>query len=282
MSAPNVLIVGCGDVGGRLARQMLAQQWQVFGLRRDVERLPEGVVPVAGDLAEPGCPASWPQGAIDYVVYCVAAQQHDEPGYRAAYVEGLKRVLGWLRHNRQMPRRLLFVSSSSVYAQAAGEWIDEYSPTEPVAFSGRLMLEAEQVARESGPATVVRLTGIYGPGRERLLQQVRQGYRVPHEPALFGNRIHSDDAAGLLAFLLMRDAQGMPVAGCYLGVDDKPAPLAEVVDWLRARLAVRELGEESTLRRNGNKRCSNAQARALGWVPRYPSYREGYEAILNG
>lgn len=282
MPVPSVLIIGCGDVGGRLARQLLALNWQVHGMRRQVARLPQGVLPVAGDLAVEQCPAGWPQGPIDYVVYCVAASQHDEAGYQAAYVDGLTRVVAWLKDNRQAPQRLVFVSSSSVYAQSGGEWIDEYSPTEPTGYSGRLMLQAEQVARVSGwPATIVRLTGIYGPGRERLLEQVRQGYRVAHEPALFGNRIHSDDAAGLLAFLLQQDVQGEPVASCYLGVDDKPAPLAEVVEWLRARLGVQGWAEEASVRRNGNKRCSNARARALGWVPQYPSYREGYEAILS-
>ncbi len=282
MPVPSVLIIGCGDVGSRLARQLLALNWRVHGLRRQVARLPEGVLPVAGDLAQDACPADWPQDHIDYVVYSVAASQHDEEGYREAYVDGLRRVTGWLAANRQNPRRLVFVSSSSVYAQSAGEWIDEYSPTEPTGYAGRLMLEAEALARDSGwPASVVRLTGIYGPGRQRLLDQVRQGYRVAHEPLLFGNRIHSDDAAGLLAYLLQQDAKGEPVASCYLGVDDKPAPLAEVVEWLRARLGVQGWAEESTLRRNGNKRCSNARARALGWVPKYPSYREGYEAMLS-
>ncbi|EIK97346.1 NAD-dependent epimerase/dehydratase [Pseudomonas sp. M47T1] len=281
MPVPSVLIVGCGDVGGRLAQQLLALNWMVYGLRRQVSALPPGVLPVAGDLAQQACPAGWPQGHIDYVVYCVAASQHDEAGYQAAYVDGLKRVVGWLNYNRQTPQRLVFVSSSSVYAQSGGEWIDEYSVTEPTGFSGRLMLEAEEVARTSGwPATVVRLTGIYGPGRERLLEQVRQGYQVAHEPVMYGNRIHSDDAAGLLAHLVCEDAKGEPVASCYLGVDDKPAALAEVVEWLRVRLGVQGWAEESTVRRNGNKRCSNALARALGWEPRYPSYREGYEAIL--
>jgi hypothetical protein len=104
-------------------------------------------------------------------------------------------------------RRLLFVSSSSVFAQKDGEWIDETASTEPEGYSGKVMLEAEQLALHSGiPASVVRLTGIYGPGREWLLSQVRQGYRVAEEPPLYGNRIHAEDAASLLAFLLQADA----------------------------------------------------------------------------
>jgi nucleoside-diphosphate-sugar epimerase len=276
-----LLIAGCGDVGSRLGQQMSAAGWTVYGLRRTVALLPEGILPVAGDLQHDACPAAWPTGSLDYLVYCAAATEHDEAGYRAAYVDGLRRVLGWLAQQGQRPKRLLFVSSSSVYGQQLGEWLDETSLAEANGYSGRVMREAEQVALTSGlPATVVRLTGIYGPGREWLLGQVRQGYRVVSEPPLYGNRIHVDDAAGLLAYLLKADARGVALDDCYIGVDDQPAPLHEVVDWLRAQLDVSHWSEQSTVRRAGSKRCSNARARALGWAPQYPSYREGYGAML--
>jgi len=283
MSAPSVLIAGCGDVGSRLAKQLLAENWQVYGLRRTVSQLPEAVIGVAGDLFSEQCPAAWPTTPLDYLVYSAAATEHDEAGYRAAYVEGLTHVLGWLKQSGQSPKRLLFVSSSSVYGQKDGEWIDETSPAQADGYSGRLMLEAEQVALHSGiPASLVRLTGIYGPGREWLLNQVRQGYRVAIDPPLYGNRIHADDAAGLLAFLLQADRRGVLLEDCYIGVDDAPAPLAEVVDWLREYLGVTECADNSSVRRSGSKRCSNARAKALGWEPRYPSFREGYAEIIEG
>jgi nucleoside-diphosphate-sugar epimerase len=279
----SVMVVGCGDVGGRLARQLLARGWLVSGLRRSIAQLPEGVVPVAADLSDAPIPAAWPQRAPDYLVYCVAASQHDEVGYQAAYVDGLRHVLAWLAARGQHPRRLLFVSSSSVFAQQEGEWIDETAATEPEGYSGRVMLEAERLALASGiPASVVRLTGIYGPGREWLLSQVRQGYRVAEQPPLYGNRIHAEDAASLLAFLLQADADGVALDDCYIGVDDDPAPLADVVAWLRGYMGVTEWSDEQRVRRTGSKRCSNARVRALGWVPAYPSYKEGYAAILQG
>ena len=214
-------------------------------------------------------------------MYCVAASQHDEAGYQSAYVDGLRHVLGWLAERGQHPRRLLFVSSSSVFAQKDGEWVDETAATEPEGYSGRIMLDAERLALASGiPASVVRLTGIYGPGREWLLSQVRQGYRVAEEPPLYGNRIHAEDAASLLAYLLQADADGVALDDCYIGVDDDPAPLADVVGWLRGYLGVTEWSDEQRVRRTGSKRCSNARVRALGWVPEYPSYKEGYAAIL--
>ncbi|MFJ7886242.1 SDR family oxidoreductase [Pseudomonas sp. NPDC096917] len=281
MPKASALIVGCGDVGGRLATQLLANDWQVYGLRRSIDRLPAGVIGVAGDLFGEACPAQWPTGQIDYLVYSTSATDHDEAGYQAAYVEGLKHTLSWLKQHGQQPKRLLFVSSSGVYGQQNGEWVDETSPALATRYSGRIMLEAEQVALRSGiPASVVRLTGIYGPGREWMLGQVRKGYRVAVDPPLYGNRIHADDAGGLLAFLLEADRQGKPLDDCYIGVDNDPAPLAEVVGWLRERLGVTEWDTEASVRRAGSKRCSNARAKALGWVPRYPSYREGYSAIL--
>lgn len=283
MSVPSVLIAGCGDVGSRLATQLLAGGWEVHGLRRDVSRLPDGVIGVAGDLFSKDCPATWPIGAVDYLVYCAAASNHDEAGYRAAYIQGLQHVLEWLGDYGQVPDRLLFVSSSSVYGQQEGEWVDEASPAVAAGFSGRVMLEAEQVALNSGiPASIVRLTGIYGPGRERLLTQVRQGYRVAVDPPLYANRIHADDAAGLMAYLLEADRRGVALDDVYIGVDDAPAALADVVGWLREHMGVTEWAEDASVRRTGSKRCSNARAKALGWEPKYPSFREGYAAILEG
>jgi nucleoside-diphosphate-sugar epimerase len=283
LTCPSLLIAGCGDVGTRLGLRLAAAGWRVHGLRRAVELLPAQILPVAGDLQADACPSGWPADGLDYLVYCAAATERDEAGYRAAYVDGLRRVLGWLAEHGQRPRRLLFVSSSSVYGQQGGEWIDECSPVEAAGFSGRVMREAEELALASdNAASVVRLTGIYGPGREWLLSQVRQGYKVTSEPPLYGNRIHVDDAAGLLAFLLQADARGVALDDCYLGVDDEPAPLHEVVAWLRKQLGVSHWAEQSSVRRAGSKRCSNARARALGWAPEYPSYREGYAAVLAG
>lgn len=281
MSAPSILIAGCGDIGSRLARRLLGNAWTVHGLRRDVSQLPDGVRKVAGNLFDPQLPEQWPRTGIDYLVYCATPSQRDETGYRQAYVEGLRHVLGWLKECAQRPRRIIFVSSSGVYGQTEGEWVDETSATQPATFTGRVMLEAERTALDCGlPATVVRLTGIYGPGRNDLSNRVRQGHSVRIDPPVYANRIHADDAAGLLAHLLEADARGVSLQSCYLGVDDDPAPLAEVVSWLREYLGVTQWSDQASVQRAGSKRCSNARARALGWEPKYPDYRAGYAALL--
>lgn len=277
---PSVMIAGCGDVGSRLGLQMSRAGWTVYGLRREAAGLPVPILPVAGDLLAGRCPRNWPNAELSYLVYAASASQHDEPGYRQAYVEGLRNVLGWLEQRGQRPKRLLFLSSTGVYGQNQGEWIDETSPTEPNGFTGQVMLEAERLALNSGlPATLVRMGGLYDPARPWLQNQIRAGLRVDREPPQYSNRIHRDDAAGLLAFLLQADLRGVALDDCYLGVDNDPAPLHEVVDWLRERLDVTHWAEQSMTRRAGSKRCSNGRARALGWAPKYPSYRDGYARV---
>lgn len=277
---PSVMIAGCGDVGSRLGLQLSRAGWTVYGLRREAAGLPVPILPVAGNLLSGQCPRNWPNAELTYLVYAASASQHDESGYRQAYVEGLRNALGWLEQRGQRPKRLLFLSSTGVYGQNQGEWIDETSPTAPGGFTGQVMLEAEQLALNSGlPATLVRMGGLYDPARPWLQNQIRAGLRVEREPPQYSNRIHRDDAAGLLAFLLQADLRGVALDDCYLGVDDDPARLHEVVDWLRERLGVTHWAEQPMTRRAGSKRCSNARARALGWAPQYPGYRDGYARV---
>jgi nucleoside-diphosphate-sugar epimerase len=277
---PSVMIAGCGDIGIRLGLQLSRAGWTVYGLRRQAAGLPVPILPVKGDLSASDVPRGWPNGGLDYLVYAASASQPDEAGYRQAYVEGLRNALGWLRQRGQRPKRLIFLSSTGVYAQNQGEWIDETSPTEPTGYTGRVMLEAEQLALGSGiPATLVRMAGLYDPARPWMQNQVRAGLRVDREPPQYSNRIHRDDAAALLACLLQTDLNGGHLQDCYLGVDDDPAPLHEVVDWLRERLGVTQWAEQTMTRRAGSKRCSNARARALGWTPQYASYRNGYASV---
>lgn len=275
-----VVVVGCGDIGSRVAVLMQKQGWLVHGLRRNTAHLPAGVVPIAADLNQPECPSDWPQQPIDYVVYAMAAQSMTQAGYQQSYVQGQRHMYSWLAQHQQQPKRVIFVSSTGVYGQNDDSWIDEQSPTEPKRWSGQIMLDAEQCAMQSGhPATAVRLTGIYGPGRNMLIERVRDGYHAPHLHS-YTNRIHADDAAGLIATILQADAQGTAVESVYLGVDNEPVEQAEVVAWLQQQLQVSSVPDLVLKRRSGSKRCSNARARALGWTPKYSSYREGYAAQL--
>lgn len=276
----HLVIAGCGDVGTALAERMLQRGWQVSGLRRDPSALPEGIGRIAGDLTEAQPPSDWP-AQVDYLVYCPAAGKRDPALYQRLYVDGLRHVLSWVSASDSQPKYLLQVSSTGVYGQSDGEWVTENSAAQAATTTGPLLLQAEDVAlRSSVPASVVRLGGIYGPGRNRLIEQVRNGLHVPTEPPQYTNRIHRDDAAGLLEHLLVAAAKNELLAPCYLGVDNEPAALHEVAEWMAQQLGVSLLEQGPTANRMGSKRCSNALARESGWTPQYPSYREGYGALL--
>jgi nucleoside-diphosphate-sugar epimerase len=274
----NLLIVGCGDLGTELGLRALAAGHRVHGLRRRAQLLPDGFHRIAADLAGdlPPLPVD-----TEVVAFTTAADRRDVDAYRRAYVEPTGRVLDALTDRGCTPRRVLFTSSTAVYGVDDGGIVDEDTPTEPTSATGAVLVEAEEVLWRRRPDAVsLRLAGVYGPGRTRLLRQVRDGSAVRPEREVHTNRIHRDDAAAALLHLA---ALPTPPASCYLGVDDEPAPLGEVLAFLAAELGLPAppVGEVSR-RRGGDKRCSNARLRSSGLELAYPTYREGYRALLAG
>ena len=278
---PRVLIAGCGDVGTALGLLLCERGHEVHGARRAAHRLPAPLRPLSIDLTDRRAVEQAIPDA-DIVVYAVAAGRRDEEAYRRAYVDGVGALLDVVEHRAEPPRRVFFVSSTSVYGERDGEWIDEAAPVRPSGFAGESLVEGEQRMLASPiPATVVRFAGIYGPDRGWLIRRARAGACCNDDPLRFTNRIHRDDCAGVLAHLIGRDQ----VDDVYIGVDDAPAAECEVLDWLAARLgapAPRRVPDGNAASRGAGKRCSNARLRASGYRFRYPTYREGYAAVLSG
>jgi nucleoside-diphosphate-sugar epimerase len=271
-----ILIAGCGYVGNSLATLLSDNGHDVWGLRRNVSKLPSGIHPVGADLGDASTMTRLP-AMLDAVVFTAAPDQSTDLAYRAIYVDGLRRLLDTVTAIAEPPSRLILVSSTSVYGQDDGQWIDEASATEPQRFSGKRLLESELIARSSGmQTTVVRFAGIYGPGRTALVERVHRGEATLSEMPSYTNRIHRDDCAGALAHLIGRDA----VLPTVLGVDDDPADANEVIGWLGRRLAVTPQQNEKQNPSRSNKRASNALLRSTGYEFRWPSYRDGYPAIV--
>lgn len=282
MSPSSVLIAGCGYVGTRLGLELAESGHEATGLRRSPGGLPPEIHPLAADLRSPDLAATLASaGPFHAVVYATAADQGTPEGYRQAYLEGLRNLVEALEEGGHPVRRFLFVSSTGVYGDQGGGEVDESSPTEPGSFRGRIMLEAEEVALGvPWPSAVLRLGGIYGPGRTRLIEAVRAGRaRYTSGPPLWSNRIHRDDAAGILVHLLELPLDELdPV---WLGVDREPAPLREVYRWLAHRLGAPEPQEDPDLDRDrSNKRCSSRKLADSGYAFRFPSFREGYGAMI--
>ncbi len=273
-----VFIAGAGYVGA-LAAEYLARS----GHTVDIGRRTPGAVPRAHAM-DVLRPESYPAALreADCVVYCVSADGFSEEAYRAAYVEGLGRVITAAAAGGV--RRLVFVSSTGVYGQDDGAVLDETSPAIPKGFSGRTILEGEAlVAAAPFEAVTIRFSGIYGPGRDRLVRIVKSGAPVSEKSrAAVTNRIHRDDCARAIVHLVER----ISLQGLYLGSDEAPTPMGEILDWIAARLELQPppVGADApdVLQRGGNKRISSARLRAEGFRFRYPTFREGFAAILAG
>lgn len=279
MAESSILYVGAGSLAHQVAA--LLPRWHGWALRRSAGSVPRGLQLLQADVTDAACPAGWPQSCPDYVLITLVPAARTAAAYRQAYVEGVRNVLAWLQQHGQRPRRILFASSVGVYGQSGGQWVDEQSVTHPERWSGRVMLEAEQLLSASGlSVTMVRLAGIYGGVRRGFLERVRQGYHTGGNLNRYTNRIHEADAAGLLAHLLRLDAAGTPLAPVYVGVDDEPVEQDEVVRWLQQQMKVS--GDPQLLLdpAGSSKRCSNRLARSTGWVPRYAGYKDGYAGML--
>lgn len=272
-----ILIVGCGAIGSELAGVLTAKGHDVTGLKRKPPlSVPGSPHYVAADISSASDLADLDTG-FTQAFFIVSPDGRNEQSYRAVYQTGLDNLL-----DRLPETHWTMVSSTSVYGQNQGEWVDEDSPAEPANITSRLIRQAEQKLMNLNPDNIVaRFSGIYGPGREHLLRQAMQTPAIQQTPPYFTNRIHQRDCVGVLAFLLDRSLAGEALAQCYLASDDDPAPMWEVMTWLADRLhcpppAVKAVDADAGM----NKRCSNTRLKALGYRFQYPSYKDGYLDLI--
>ncbi len=274
----NVLIAGCGYVGSALAERLSAAGHSVWGLRRNPSRLPACVHAIGADLARRQDLGTALPNNVDTVFFLAAADRSSEEAYRAIYVDGLANLIAAIESRELSPRRLFVTTSTAVYGQHDGEWLDEASATEPARFTGKLLLESEAVASQAAfSSTIVRFGGIYGPGRTRIIERVASGEAKCCLEPHYTNRIHRDDCAAVLNHLMDLE---QPEA-LYLGVDCEPADLSEVVAWIANRLGAAPPDRAARpTEAAGSKRCRNTRLLASGYRFIYPGFREGYQDVI--
>ena len=275
MEKYRILIAGCGDVGSTLGK-LLARTHCVYGLRRTIDKLPSQLHPIAADLSDPSSLKNIP--AIDILVYCAAPRRGVSGVYTQTYLDGYRNLLAALP---ETPTQVFFTSSTSVYAQGEHQWIDEKSAAIANSEKAQIMCAAErQVLASPCPATVVRFSGIYGPQRLHLLNQVLAGKTLLADPLQYSNRIHRDDCAAVLEHLINLVAKGSSIAPIYLASDCLPSPISEVMDWLASQTGTAVNKLKST-RSTTSKRCDNSLLLASGYQFKYPDYRSGYRQIID-
>ena len=278
-----VLIVGCGYAGLPLGAELVRQGHEVFGLRRGgPEALrAAGVHPLRADVTRPETLADLPR-EFDWVINCAASGGGSADDYRQLYLDGNRHLLAWLA--ARPPRKYIYTSSTSVYAQNDGSLVTERSPAQPEAATARVLLATEELlldaARNRFPAVILRVAGIYGPGRGHAFRQFLRGEaRLEGDGSRYWNMIHRDDLIGVILAALERGRSGE----IYNAVDNEPVSQSAFFGWLAVELK-RPLppaaaADAESWRKRGltNKRVSNAKLRAeWQYQFKYPDFRAGY------
>ena len=273
---PRILIAGCGYVGEATADLFHAAGWDAEGWtasEKSAATLSAKPYPICQIDISNRDQVAERTGIFDAVVHCASSRGGGLEAYRQIYLNGARNLL-----DRFFGIKMLFTSSTSVYAQGDGSWVTEESETKPASETGRVLLETEKVVLDQG-GTVARLSGIYGPGRSALLSKFLAGTAIiDPENDRFVNQVHRDDIASAIFLLLTREAQETQI---YNVVDDQPVLQTDCYRWLAQRLnrPLPPIGKSTGQRKRGdsNKRVSNAKLRGHGWAPQYHTFAEGME-----
>ena len=273
---PRVLIAGCGYLGQAVAGLFVVEGWEVEGWTRSAESaqsLSTKPYPIHSIDISRSDQVRAQKGDFDAVIHCASTRGGDADSYRCVYLDGARNLL-----ERFASSRILFTSSTSVYVQKDGEWVTEESAAEPEHETGKILRDTERLIL-TNDGIVVRLGGIYGPGRSALLRKFLSGDAVvDSQKDRLVNEIHRDDAVEAIRLLIKREG---PTCEIYNVVDDQPILQSECYLWLAMKLnrPLPPAGRSTSKRKRGesNKRVSNAKLRAIGWAPRYPGFAEGME-----
>lgn len=295
MADKRLVIFGCGYVGSAVAQAALAAGARVEALTRNSEKAVAlravGLAKVVvADLAS----ADWHgqiESAPDFVVNTVSSGGPEQ--YRQSYVGGMQSILAWAESGESPVGTMVYTSSTSVYPQGGGVVVDETAEAPGATPNGAIIRESELLL-ENAPAAararwfVLRLAGIYGPGRHHLLDQLREGVATLNGSGSHRlNLAHRDDiVTAILACLHVPATVG---SGIFNVADTAPAQRSEVVEWLAAQLKVSAppFDGTATSRRAGapmpDRIISSAKIqRELAWRPKYADYRAGFGEILGG
>lgn len=273
----NHLVIGCGYLGQRVAALWTGQGARVFATTRTASRLPDGAEPIVCDVLDRESLRHLPH--VDTVLYAIGFDRKSGASMRDVYVAGLANVLDHL----PAPRRFIYISSSSVYAQTDGSWVDETAATEPTEESGRIVLEAESVLRTKLPSAIIlRFSGIYGPGRLLRRQTIEKGEPIVGDADKWLNLIHVADGANVV---LAAERHGQP-GRTYNICDDHPVRRRDFYTALAQALRappptfVQPPPDQPTPpHEKGHRRISNRRMKEeLHATLRYPDYKQGLSA----
>ena len=273
-----LLILGCGDIGTRVGEALSQNGWHITAARRNVAKLPAIFERHSVDLTDPASFEALTLVRPDYVLVTPTPQGYDPAGYQSGFLAVAETLAQ--QHWLTGVRRVIWISSTRVYRQSQGGWVDEYSPLNTQEPQSAAIVAAEAAVRRGAMTTVIRPSGIYGDPDGMLMRRVLSG--VAAAPAAsYGNRIHREDLARLITHCLLRDANAEAVPPTLIASDSDHTPTHEIERWLAVQMGVSLREETSNARNRANRRCRNDRLAQLGFEFRFPTWRDGYTAMLS-
>jgi nucleoside-diphosphate-sugar epimerase len=273
-----ILLAGFGKLAHSLAHKLLHNGHHVIGISRSKKNLNHlNFTSITCDLTQP-IPNNLINNPIDIAVITLSPDGYSNQDYRRSYFEATRNLLDFFNGTSTT---MIWVSSTRVYAQNNGEWVDEQSETRPADDKGKILLDSEHMVLEHHPNNcIVRFAGIYGPDRNRFLNTIKHGAQLQKTPPYYTNRIHQDDCVGLLHFLIEKQIQGKAIDSIYLGCDDDNAPIFEVAEWIAKTFNFPPPQALHLTEYKQNKRCRNERIKQLGYRFHYPNYQAGYRHLF--
>jgi nucleoside-diphosphate-sugar epimerase len=275
-----ILVIGCGDIGGALALQLQEEGHQVTGLRRSPRGHESVINYIKADVTS-AANIGTVHFDFDQLVYILSPDTSDISAYELVFKTGVDNVLKALK--KSSPNvGITFVSSSRVYGQRHGEWLDESSKTAPTDERGKLLLAAEKsFLAFNQQITIVRFSGIYGRSNY-FIKQIKSAKGIQKEPAYYTNRVHRADCIGALAFLINKKSNGKRLDSIYLVSDDDPASKWDIACYLADALSLRRPVALTLAAEAGcNKRLDNRRLIEEGYEFKYKNYKEGYKEVID-
>jgi len=269
-----ILVLGCGYIGTPLTQKLAELGHEVHAARRSPLSL-KGIITHQVDVTRSDSFDSLPRG-FDWVFLTASSSRGDAAVHRAVFVDGATNLVNWLGNSAA---RVLFTSSTNVYPQMEGGWVDESSYETSVTGTALNLVEAENILMKSDiPCSILRVAGIYGPERGYLYRRFINDEAVLTEKGeRWMNMIHRDDVVGAILTAMSTGP------GIYNAVDNEPVTQRHFFEWLARELGkpVPPEGESITRKRSlTNKRVRNDKLKAKGWALCYPTFREGYQSLI--
>ena len=275
-----VLIIGCGQLGFSIVNNADSDVFKLYGFSRSLRKSPASIEMHQVDILKTEAIDAIKLVNPEIIIYAVSADTQSIESYQDHYVLGLKKTYEAILELDHF-KHLFFVSSTRVYGQKTTKILSELDIAEPSDYGGEALIEAEAVARQlKDKATILRLSGIYGPNRTRMIQLAQSNPGNWPATNNWSNRIHEEDAARFIVFLVKRIMLKEPIEPLYLVTDGIPTKQYDVLTWIRKRLQLTTDTIEIPILESG-KQLQSVLLNQNGFILKYPDFTYGYEAIID-